>query len=313
MPIVEIPNIDVLREALTARYPDLGWRAADYTETWFCPGQRVFDAAGNAIAEDRKAWLEGLLKTAGGHIGTVWELHRGKGFATVEEEGHTVFAGAAIGPRPEDVVEIKVDWIVGARAEGVFDTWRPTEERDLFSPCSHEQVAWVPPARQRYELRRMNVIARTLEQAEQLEQARRREVVRTHKVWVSEVYTDGSGRGHAPQEKSVLEVDPDYLSRALRERRFVDDWQASSAGTTPMLNHWAFDVSDYEYQGERNVGFTPRPLTWAEPVDGPTGAVRRDDRPPHGLVLSRRLRKPGRAVGNPGRGRGPASAENCAA
>lgn len=287
MALEEIPNVDVcrqiiagvapvaghagVREALAARYPALTWRAADYMETWYRPSNRVFDAAGNVVAEDRKAWLKGLLDAAGGHLGTVWEMHRGKGYATIEEEGHTVFAGAAIGPRPEDAIEIKVDWIVGAEAKGVFDTWRPEDERDLFSPSSREQISWTPPAQPRYELRRMNTVARTLEQAEALEQARRQEVARTHKVWVSEVYMDGSGQDKAPQEKSVLDVDPDYLRRAIRERRFVDDWAASSAGAVSLLAHWAFDVSDYEYKGERQLGFTPRPLTWADEIEWQEG------------------------------------------
>jgi len=287
MSIAEIPNVDVLREiiaaaapeaghaalrnALTARYPALSWRVADYMETWYRPGKQVFDAQGNVVAEDRKAWLKGLLEASAGNAGTVWELHRNKGYAVVDEEGHTVFAGAATGSRPEDAIEIKVDWIAGAQAEGVFDAWRPTDEQDLFTPCGREQITWTPPARPRYELRRMNAIARTLEQAEELEQAHRQHVAQTHRVWVSEVYLDGSGQSQEPQEKSVLEGDPDYLRRAIRERRFVDDWARSSAGATPILAHWAFDVSDYEHKGERHLDFTPRPLTWADAIEWEEG------------------------------------------
>lgn len=278
MTIAEIiPNIDVLRgliggatpapghaalrEALASRYPMLVWRVGDYAETWFCPGKRVFAPDGIVIAEDRKTWLKGLLDAAGGDFVRVWHDHRGKGLATIEDEGHTVFAGAAIGPRPEDAIEIKMDWIVGARTEGVFASRCPQDADDLLSPCGHEEISWSAPVRPRYGLRRMNNIAGTLEQAEQLEQARSQEVARMHKVWVSEIHMDGSGQN----------LSPPYLKRVLRERRFVDDWAESSASATPFLAHWAFDVSDYEYKGERQLNCTPRPLTWADEIEWQEG------------------------------------------
>ncbi len=284
MTVVEIPNVNVLRDliaavvpdgghdglraALTTRYPGLDWRAADYTETWFRPSERVFDPDGNPIAEDRKAWLSGLLNAAGGNVSSVWEMYRGKGYATISEEGHTVFAGAAIGPRPEDAVEVKIDRIVGAHVEAVFDSYRPHDASNLLDlPVCQEEVEWQPQISPRYELRRMSAVARTLEQAEQLERERRQEIARTRKVWVSEIVMGASGPNQPPQEKSMLEVNPDYLRRPLGERRFVTDWAESSAGATPFLAHWAFDVSDFEYEGERHVGITPRPLTWADEIE----------------------------------------------
>lgn len=265
------PGHAVLREALASRYPALAWRVGDYAETWFCPDKRVFAPDATVIAEDRKTWLKGLLDAAGGDFVRVWHDHRGKGLATIEDEGHTVFAGAAIGPRPEDAIEIKMDWIVGARTEGVFASRCPQGADDLLSPCGHEEISWSAPARPRYGLRRINDIAHALEQAEQLEQARRQEVARVHKVRASEIHMDGSGQNLPPKETSPIEADPHYLKRALRERRFVEDWAESSASATPFLAHWAFDVSDYEYKGERQLDYTPRPLTWADEIEWQEG------------------------------------------
>jgi hypothetical protein len=280
MTIAEIPNVDVLRHvisttvpaaghealsaALAARYPALNWRVADYQETWFRPGKQVFDSVGNLIAEDRKAWISGLLNANDGTVDTVWEICRGKGYAIITEEGHTVFAGAAIGPGPEDAIEIKIDWIVDSRTEAVFNSDRPQDANDLLngSGC-WEEAGWQPQFSPRYDLRRMNAIARTLEQAEELELGRRREVARTRKIYVSDICIGGSGGGQQLQKKSVLDIDPDYIRRPMSERRFVKDWAESTAGATAILEHWAFDVCDYEYEGLRRLGFTPRPLTWA--------------------------------------------------
>jgi hypothetical protein len=49
----------------------------------------------------------------------------------------------------------------------------------------------------------------------------------------------------------------------MPERRFVDDWAASSAAVVPIVERWAFDVEDYVYKGERHMGITPRPVSWA--------------------------------------------------
>ena len=94
----------------------------------------------------------------------VWERNRGKGYATITEKGHSVFAGAAIGSRPEDAIEIKIDWFVGAIAEEVFQSHRPMNADDLLSPTGFwEQAEWMPQISPRYNLRWMKVISLTLE------------------------------------------------------------------------------------------------------------------------------------------------------
>jgi hypothetical protein len=259
---------EALRAALVGRYPGLEWRVADSSETWFRPGKQVFDSTHNLVAEDRKAWIGNLLDTNGGDVNRVWERHRGKGYAILTEEGHTVFAGAAIGPNPEDAVEAKIDWIVGGRAEAIFTSERPRVASDLLDPAGcWEEPEWQARIAPRYDVRWMNVISCKLNEAEQLEQARRQEFVRTHRIWLSRVSMDSSGRSHPPQEKSVLDVYPNYLRHTLAARRFVTDWAEASAGPTPILSHWAFDVSDYEYGGIRHLGLTPRPLTWGDEID----------------------------------------------
>ena len=85
--IPEIPNIDVLRqlieatepqdghapllETLSERYPGRSWRVGDYEEEWYVPGKQVFAPDGSLVAEDRRAWLQGLVAQAGGSVASV--------------------------------------------------------------------------------------------------------------------------------------------------------------------------------------------------------------------------------------------------
>ncbi|OYY84770.1 MAG: hypothetical protein B7Y12_21045 [Rhizobiales bacterium 24-66-13] len=53
---------------------------------------------------------------------------------------------------------------------------------------------------------------------------------------------------------------PDWFDHMPREVRFFKDWEASSAARSSVFAHWALDVRDYEYRGQREIGFIPRPL-----------------------------------------------------
>ena len=266
--IAPVDGHESLRAALASHYPALEWRVAEFKESWSRPGNRVYDSVGNLIAENRRAWINELLDAANGDYHRVWAENSGKGYATITEEGHSVFAGAAIGSRPEDVIEIKMDWFVDAIAEEVFQSQRPMDANDLLGPAGYwQQANWKPQISPRYNLRWMNVIDRTLEMAEQIEYSRRQEYVRTHSIWESKSGVGRAGRGNEPQKKSLLELDPNFLRHRLGERRFIADWAESTAGATPILTHWAFDVSDYEFEGERHLSITPRPITWADEIE----------------------------------------------
>jgi hypothetical protein len=71
---------------------------------------------------------------------------------------------------------------------------------------------------------------------------------------IREVGPDGT------REIPILQEVPDYFEFVPREPRFFRDWEAWSAGTERVFAHWALDVRDYIYNGEREVGFIPRPF-----------------------------------------------------
>ena len=189
----------------------------------------------------------------------------------IAEDGRTVFAAASVGPRPEDLVELKIDRVVGAHSQGVFADMRPLDLDDLLDPSCRERIDWVPPVRPRYALRRMDSLARTLATAEELDLAKRRHTAATHTVSVSEIVLGRPDLSTGPTERKPLELDPEFLVRRIRERRFFDEWASSSARAWAIHSHWAFDVSDYEYRGERHLSLTPRPLTWGDKIEWEKG------------------------------------------
>ena len=284
--IPEIPNIEVLRQlieaiepqdghapllaALAERYPALSWRVGDYAEEWYAEDKRVFAADGSLVADDRKVWLQDLVAKAGGSVASVWEASRRRGLSILAEDGCTVFAAAPIGPKAEDLLEMKIDRIVGSHSKGVFGDVRPQDIRDLLDPSCRERVDWAPPVRPRYLLRRMDGIARILAEAEELDRGRRR-TAGARTILVSEIVLGRSDLDTGPTETTLAELNPDYLEGAIRERRFFDDWSSSSAAAWAIRTHWAFDVSDYEYRGERHLGLTPRPLKWGSKIEWEEG------------------------------------------
>jgi hypothetical protein len=71
---------------------------------------------------------------------------------------------------------------------------------------------------------------------------------------IREVGPDGT------RETPFLEAVPDWFDFEPRELRFFQDWDDSSARSQHVFEHWALDIRDYTYKGEREVGFIPRPL-----------------------------------------------------
>ncbi|RUX34785.1 hypothetical protein EOA33_36840, partial [Mesorhizobium sp. M4A.F.Ca.ET.050.02.1.1] len=62
------------------------------------------------------------------------------------------------------------------------------------------------------------------------------------------------------KETPFLDLYPSWFEFVPRENRFFADWERSSAASNRVFEHWAFDISDYEHRGQREIGFIPRPL-----------------------------------------------------
>jgi hypothetical protein len=70
---------------------------------------------------------------------------------------------------------------------------------------------------------------------------------------IHEVGPDGT------RETRFLEAVPDWFDYVPREIRFFQDWSDSSTSTHRVFVHWALDIRDYTHNGEREIGFIPRP------------------------------------------------------
>jgi hypothetical protein len=62
------------------------------------------------------------------------------------------------------------------------------------------------------------------------------------------------------REMPFLKAVPDWFDYVPREMRFFEDWTTSSASAHRVYAHWALDIRDDKYRGEREVGFILRPL-----------------------------------------------------
>lgn len=69
------------------------------------------------------------------------------------------------------------------------------------------------------------------------------------RIWVS------SGGAQRP----FLDFQPDWFGVVPREVRFFRDWEESSARNVRVFARWALDITDYEHNGQREIGFIPRP------------------------------------------------------
>jgi hypothetical protein len=69
-----------------------------------------------------------------------------------------------------------------------------------------------------------------------------------------------SGSAPTAHRDPFLELQPDWFDFVPREVRFFQDWEESSARSARVFEHWALDINDYEHNGQREIGFIPRPL-----------------------------------------------------
>ena len=62
------------------------------------------------------------------------------------------------------------------------------------------------------------------------------------------------------REMPFLKAVPGWFDYVPREMRLFEDWTTSSASAHRVYAHWALDIRDDKYRGEREVGFLLRPL-----------------------------------------------------
>ncbi|SCB50366.1 hypothetical protein [Rhizobium multihospitium] len=249
--------------ALTAAFPDFEFRFAQLDDDYWRDTRSVYRADGTRLGELRP-WMEAELAKDAGDVKAVWTRLRETDLAITEWRGTNAFVFAPTGPATTDYIQIalgrKIEWLAGPI---VNRDYRPWSEHELLDPSWPRRDPLPDSSRLAGPIYRLldrtsgafvhvrSFLDRCGRVEREKRETKRQEIERRV---VREVGPDGT------REIPFLDIVPDYFEFVPRELRFFRDWEHSSARSHRVFEHWALDVRDYTYQGDREVGFIPRPL-----------------------------------------------------
>lgn len=248
---------------LTAAFPGFAFSVARIDDDYWRDTRSVMRSGGSRLGELRP-WMAAELAKQGGDIRALWNRLKETDLEITEWRGTSAFVSAPTGSGAADYVQIalgrETEWRAGPI---VHPQWAPYGVEELCDP-SHirredaalEHQLAGPVYRLLHRgggalvhirsfLDRCGRIEREKREAKRPEMERR--VIR-------EAGPDGT------RETPFLDVVPDWFDYVPREVRFFRDWEESSARAHRVFAHWALDIRDYTYKGEREIGFIPRPL-----------------------------------------------------
>ena len=252
-----------LAPALSRAFPGFGFTATTIDDPYWADARTVLSPDGTRLG-DHRAWVERELAEMGDDLTAFWARHRAGGYLFAEWRGTSTFASAPTGPGTADFVQISLGRETEFLAGPVVDpNYRPYSTDDLFEP------SWVfrdPPADAPqlagpvYRLRGRagggivhlrSFLGRCARIGRERREAQRPAL---EQRVIHEVGPDGT------RDIAFLDANPGWFDYVPREIRFFSDWERSSASADRIFAHWAFDISDYEHRGQREIGFIPRPL-----------------------------------------------------
>src|SRR5258708_1422186 len=249
--------------ALARAFPGFQFSVARIDDDYWRDTRAVIQPDGTRLGELRP-WMAAELAKEGDDINALWLRLKETDLQITEWRGTSAVVCAPTGPGAADYLKIGLgcesEWLA---APIVNRDYRPFGEEELFDP------SWI----RRDELgeagRLVGPVYRLLNRAGgalvhlrsflsrcgRIERARR-EAKRPEleQRGIQEIGPDGA------REIPFLEAVPDWFEHVPRELRFFEDWGQSSASAHRVFAHWALDVRDYTYKGEREIGFIPRPL-----------------------------------------------------
>lgn len=251
-----------LAPALTAAFPGFAFSTAVVDDFYWRGDARTVLAADSARLGDHREWVERELAGLGSDFSAFWNRHRESGKKFAEWRGTTVYAFAATGPGVADFVQIGLEREHEFLAGPVVDPdYRPWSADDLLEPSWVKREPITDAAvlagpvyrlRRRGGLVHMRSFLATRERLEREQREARRPELATRTI--REVGIDHD------RETPFLTLSPDWFEFVPRENRLFADWQRSSAASSRISDHWAFEITDYEQRGQRELSFIPRPL-----------------------------------------------------
>jgi site-specific recombinase XerC len=211
---------------------------------------------------DHRAWVEQQLADLGGDLAAFWTRHRDSGIVFSEWRGAAVFAFAPTSPGVADFVQLSFGREIEVLAGPIVDPgYRPWSADDLFESSwvkrepETDAPALAGPV-YRLQPRGGLVYMRSFLAARQRLKREQREAQRPQ-VEARVIRDVGLDR---VKETPFLKLKPDWFDFLPREKRFLADWERSSAAADRVFAHWAFDIQDFEERGRRQLGLIPRPL-----------------------------------------------------
>lgn len=169
-----------------------------------------------------------------------------------------MFAFAPTGPGVADFVQLSLGREIEVLAGPIVDPgYRPWSAEDLLDPSwvKREPVTDAPVLagpvfrlQRRSGLSHMRSFLTTQRRLEREKREARRPELDVPAI--REV-----GRDHVKETPNRK-----WLDFVSREVRMFRDWERSSASAQRIFEHGAFDIKDYQDQGQRGLSFIPRPL-----------------------------------------------------
>ena len=251
-----------LAPALSAAFPGFVFSTAPVDDFYWRGADRTVIGPEGARLGDHDAWVKSELAAVGGDLAAFWQRHRDSGKQFAEWRGRAVFAFAPTGPGVADFVQLSLGREIEVLAGAIVDPgYRPWSADDLLEPSwvrrepvTDALVLAGPVYRlqRRSGLVHMRSFLATRRRREREQREARRPELQSRVI--HEAGPDGS------RDTAFLDANPGWFDFVPRENRFFVDWERSSASTARIFEHWAFDISDYEDRGERQLNFIPRPL-----------------------------------------------------
>lgn len=249
--------------ALAAAFPGFDFSLAQVDDDYWRDTRTVIRPDGTRLGELRP-WMTAELARDGGDIKAVWLRLKETDLQITEWRGSSAFVSAPTGPGAADYIQIALGREIEWRAGPIVNPdYRPWGESELLDP-SWPRTDQLPDS-DRLSGPVYRLLGRAggavihvrsfLDRCGRVEREKRE--AKRPEIESRVIREVGPG---GTRETPFLEAVPDYFDFVSRELRFFQDWEESSARLQRVFAHWALDARDYTHQGEREVGFIPRPL-----------------------------------------------------
>jgi len=248
----------LLLEALAERYPHYPFRLVAVRGNWYTHGGLI-GAAGERVTHDYAGWARDQYHRHGDDAGAVWEHYKNAGLVMTTWVGESYYIAAPVAEGPADYYQIEVDRVCERATATLFD---PASGEPADLPALLDGAG--PPASGGlidspcFELRAVTPVAAFVRAMT----ATRTLALHPELAHTTAAPVDPLGLSlWSAADSPVLDLAGtcrQFAPPGLPELRWLQDWQASSAGQEPMAEHWYLDLFCENTPQRRCYGFVPQ-------------------------------------------------------